>query len=429
MTAGDILASRLESLRGIVRDGSGDAPEQVQGFLIRVLAAGSPAGESPIIPEPSLDECLQAARFGGYPSLARSGYCLARIPPVPADADAARTFLHAVARQQGRSAQSQAELAGDAIALLGVADGLRALKLKGLLPDSADGPCSWVRSLLDQHGASDPKLSRARLLAGDLLDGQGRLGRQLAQSDDLRAAALDLCLWQTWHDVLRTIEHPIGLIRRNLFKRLLSEPAPAAGEVLHSAAWLCALDVLTADLAAASVPDAHQVARILAATQGSFRRWRWEDKSTRKGAEPTRWLIDKEADIQAFLLAVLYPYFGEQLEDEQYLQGFGLRQGRFDFAITSLRLIIEVKVLRTSSEVHNLEAQIADDLSLYFKPPNPFESMVVYIYDDRDTPQPEKYPAIRDALRRRSNRIVDAVIVRRPSMIPDRASRALLQIG
>lgn len=423
MATTDVFASRLEALREIVRRGFPHAPEQIQGFLIRVLPAGTKAVGTPIFAEPPLEECLQAARFGGYPSLARSGYCLARQASA-LDAETARTFLHAIERQRERSAHSQAELAGDAIALLGIADGLQALRLGGLLPNSDGGPCLWVRGLLDQHGASDPRLSRARLLAGDLLDSQGRFGRQLAQSDDLRAAALDLCLWQAWPDVLRTAEHPDAPARRNLFMRLLSDPAPAEGEVLHAGAWLCALEVLTADLAATLVPDAHHVARILAATQGSFRRWRWEEKPTRKDAAPARWLIDKEADIQAFLLAVLYPYFGEQLEDEQYLQGYGLRQGRFDFAITSLRLIVEVKVLRTSSDVNNLETQIADDLGLYFKPANPFDAMVVYVYDDRDTPEPEKYPAIRDALRRRSERIVDVVIVQRPSMIPDRRSRA-----
>jgi hypothetical protein len=66
------------------------------------------------------------------------------------------------------------------------------------------------------------------------------------------------------------------------------------------------LDVLIDEIAASAVPDANQVARILAATQGSFRRWRWEEKATRKGVMPARWLIDKEADIQAFLLDLLY---------------------------------------------------------------------------------------------------------------------------
>jgi hypothetical protein len=49
--------------------------------------------------------------------------------------------------------------------------------------------------------------------------------------------------------------------------------------------------------------------------------------------------------------------------------------------------------------------------------------MIVYIYDDSDRPEPEKYPAICDALKRRSERIVDVVVVQRPSMIPDRDHR------
>ena len=68
--------------------------------------------------------------------------------------------------------------------------------------------------------------------------------------------------------------------------------------------------------------------------------------------------------------------FGNQLQDEQYLQEFGLRQGRFDFAVTNLGLIVEVKVVRTSNDVYDLEAQIADDLKQYFKEENPFESIV-----------------------------------------------------
>jgi len=426
MSSEDVLASRLTLLRGIVRMGFGFAPEQVQGFLIRALhTLVAPPDELPLLAEAPLEECLNAARFGGYPSLARTGFCLARQCSYSAGADAARTFLDCIARQRERPAHSQAELAGDAIALLGIADGLRAIPQAGLDLDSLNESRSWLRGLMESHGGSDTRLNRARLLASDLLDDQGRLGRYIAHTDDLRVAALDLCLWRTWPDVLRTMEHPNTSSRRELFKHLLTDPQPAEGEVLHAAASLCALDVLTDDLAAAVVPNAHQVARILAATQGSFRRWRWESQATRHGVMPARWLIDKEADIQAFLLAVLYPYFGDQLEDEQYLQGFGLRQGRFDFAITSLRVIIEVKVLRTSGDINDLEAQVADDLSLYFKEPNPFESMIVYVYDDRDGPEPEKYPAVRDAFRRRSQRIVDVVIVPRPSMIPDRSSRAV----
>ena len=337
--------------------------------------------------------------------------------------DVVREFLHGINRQRERASSLQEELAGDAIALLGIADGLRAIGGRTPPTQPIEQATAWILGLLEQHARADARINRAGLLAADFLDGRQRFGSQLASSDDLFVASLDLCLWKTWPDVLRFIGHPKVEQRRSLFKQLLSFPAPTEGEVLQATVWLSALDVLTSEIAMATVPDAHQVARILQQTQGSFRRWRWEKNATRQNTMPARWLIDKEADVQAFLLAVLYPYFGNDLQDEQYLQGFGLRQGRFDFAITSLRLIVEVKILRDSSGIREIEAQIEDDLAIYFKSPALFDTMIVYIYDDRDTPEPEKYAAITDALRARSERIVDVVFIQRPSMIPDRSNR------
>jgi hypothetical protein len=332
-------------------------------------------------------------------------------------------FLRAIERQQERSPAAQAELSGDAIALLGIADGLRAMDGRGLMPHVVRDAKTWVLELLEHHAGSDPRMNRARLLAGDLLDGQGRFGPHLAKSDELLVAALDLCLWMTWPDVLKFVEHPDVERRRAIFSDLVILPAPTEGEVLRATVWLSALHALTIGIAKAAVQDVHDVARILERTQGSFRRWRWEQESSRKHTAPARWLLDKEADVQAFLLAVLYPYFGEDLQDEQYLQGFGLRQGRFDFAITSQRLIVEVKVLRTNKDVEEIEAQVQDDLALYFKDSRLFNSMIVYVYDDRDVPEPEKYCAIKAALKARSERIVEVIIVRRPSMVPNRGER------
>jgi hypothetical protein len=47
-------------------------------------------------------------------------------------------------------------------------------------------------------------------------------------------------------------------------------------------------------------------------------------------------------------------------------------------------MIVEVKVLRVSSDLQRLESEIAEDLALYFKDGNPFTNMIVYVYDDRD---------------------------------------------
>ena len=425
MAVEDVLRSRLAVLREIVRNGFEDAPAQIQGFIVRVLERENRySSDAPLYQQQSVEDCLEAVRFDGYPGLARAGYILAHVSDRPVNADMADRFLQCIDQQRDRPAARQAELAGDALALLGIVDGLRVISL-GAERDAErlEAARTWCRKLLEQHGGSDIRLGRARLLASDLLDEQGRFGPHLSQSEDMRVAALDLCLWRSWPDVLRNVEHPDTKQRRGLFKALLSARAPGEGELLHAASWLCAIDVLTDKIAAVAVPDAHQVAQILAETQGSFRRWRWEEKGTRQNAMPARWLIDKEADVQAFLLAVLYPYFMGQLEDEQYLKGFGLRQGRFDFAITSLGVIVEVKVMRTSGDINGIEAEIEDDLAQYFKEGNPFRTMIVYIYDDRDRAEPEKYPVIRDALIRRSDRIVDVVLVQRPSMIPNRNKR------
>lgn len=422
----DVLSCRLAVLREIIRDGFDDAPAQVQGFVARVLQRESQyLIDTPLYQQPPIGECLDAVRFDGYPALARAGYGLGCIAERPITGDLADRFIQCIEQQCDRPASKQAELAGDAVALLGIGDGLRALSQGAQQGAEATEPAkAWTRELLEGHGRSDPQHGRTRLLASDLLDEQGRFGRQLAHSDDMRVAALDLCLWRTWPDVLRNVEHPDPRRRRELFKSLLTAPIPGQGELISAASWLVALDVLTDKLAAVAVPDAIQIVQILAETQGSFRRWQWEKEATRQDAIPARWLIDKESHVQAFLLAVLYPYFSGQLEDEQYLRGFGLRQGRFDFAIASLGLIVEVKVLRTTPDIKKVEAEVADDLALYFREGNPFKTMIVYIYDDRDKPEPERYSVIRNALKKRSDRIVDVVIVQRPSIIPNREQRS-----
>lgn len=426
MPCEDILGSRLAVLWKIIRDDFDESPAPVQGFVVRVLGRKNRYVQNEALDKKiTLEDCLKNARFGGgYRALAQAGYKLACNSNTLINTELSDRFMQCIEQQRDRPLQRQAEIAGDTLVLLGIADGLNAVEKRGQ-PDvqRLEAARTWVRDLLEKHGGSDVWLGQARLLASDLLNDQGRFGRRLAQSDDVRMAALDLCLWQNWTDVLRNVEHPDTEQRRELLKTLLTAQPPSKGEMLRAAVWLCALDVLIGGVAATTVPDAPQVAQILAETQGSFQRWRWETSATRRETMPARWLIDKEADVQAFLLAVLYPYFVDQLEGEQYLQGFGLRQSRFDFAITSLGLIVEVKVMRTSSDVNQIENEIAEDLALYFKEINPFRTMIVYIYDDRDDPEPEKYSVIRDALKRRSPRILDVIIVRRPSMIPNRDKR------
>ncbi len=137
---------------------------------------------------------------------------------------------------------------------------------------------------------------------------------------------------------------------------------------------------------------------------------------------PARWLIDDEYDVQALLWAILYPIYQSTLVDETYLPNWGNVQPRVDLGITTLKLIIEVKLARHPRDFSELEEQIAGDLGLYFKDTSQFDRMIVFVYDDCDKAQPERYQSLMNALMHRE-RIEDVIVVRRPSMIPNRGQR------
>lgn len=186
--------------------------------------------------------------------------------------------------------------------------------------------------------------------------------------------------------------------------------------------WLTIIDALARESRAPRTPTVADLVRILRNVQSGLKRWPWEERS-RRGAMPSRWLIDDERDVQALLWTILAPVYGTDLVDEHYLPHWGHVQPRCDLGILSLRTIIEVKMVRTAGDLRATEEQVAGDSGLYFREPGRFDRMLVFIYDDSDRPQPERYAALTAALTRR-DRVTDVVIVRRPSMIPDRQARS-----
>lgn len=171
------------------------------------------------------------------------------------------------------------------------------------------------------------------------------------------------------------------------------------------------------------MPNFDTLFQTLQVTQSAFRRWVWDAKPNRGGIGPARWLIDTEAHVQAFLWAILEPRFGDQLVDEQYLPGFGQKQPRFDFGVTALKTIVEVKIARNAGDFSRIEEEVAGDLGLYFSDLARFDRMIVYVYDDSDSMHPERYDTLRSALQKRDTRIGGVVFVQRPGMLPVRGAR------
>jgi len=418
LTPANLLSSRVTELSNVVRQSFDDAGPTSRGFAVRLLGTDKSAGGIDLAPI-DIEGAIADAAYNGVPAIAMAGFGVGR-HEAPIGLGTFDAFIRAIDRMRGRPSGGREQIGDDDVAILGIADGLA--RIAATRPTQTGEMSGWLIEIADGHSAGPTWSRRIRALAADLLDHRGRL-RADPFVDDVDVLALDLCLRKTWPVAFETTGYLSRENQQKTMAELLIRPAPVIGELERAAVWLGALVALVGEAATALVPDVNEVVRMLLATQGALKRWVWEAESARAKVDPARWLIDNEAHVQAFLWAILYPIFSIHLRDEQYLPGFGLKQPRYDFGITNLKLIVEVKLTRAPGDFKKVEEEIAGDVGIYFSDPARFNRMVAYIYDDCDSHHPELYDTLRNALRQRDARIIDVVIVRRPGMIPDRAQR------
>jgi hypothetical protein len=363
---------------------------------------------------------VDRAVYGGYPELARAGFFLGSRDRSDAAEGFLEGYLAVLVRFSKRAGSGISEFAQDDIAVLGVADGVS--RLVSCEMPGARALEGWLLHLIDTHRTPGAWSARARDLAADLLDGRGRVRTKVGQTGP-GEGALDLCLREAWPGAFLNAPLPDERTRQSLLQNLLGDRTPDVGDLEKASVWLRSLDLLVRHAAQSLATSASDVVRLLQNTQAAMKRWVWEEAGSRRNADPARWLIDNEYHVQSFLWAVLYPIFGSDLRDEQYLIGYGLKQPRADLIIVSLKLIVEVKFAREKRDFGEIEEQVAGDLGLYFEEPERFDRLVVYVYDDCDTQHPEQYDVLKNALKSRDQRVEDVIIVRRPGMLPPRKGR------
>lgn len=414
----DLLFARRAHLERVVRSSLEGARPHSLGFARRILGRedvddddGTSAQASSVV--------LDRARYGGYPEVARVGFFLGgRLR-----SDIADTFLDdylaVLERFSKRAGAGVSEFAQDDVAVLGVADGVSRI----VSWEMQDAPRlrDWLLDLVDGNRASGAWSARARDLAADLLDGRGRVRVKVGRASP-DEGALDLCLREAWPQAFLGAPFPDEGVRQKLLERLLQDCTPDVGDLERASIWLRSLDLLVRQASQSMVTSASDVVRLLENTQSAMKRWVWEKSARRRDADPARWLIDNEYHVQSLLWAVLYPIFGSDLRDEEYLVGYGLKQPRADIVIVGLKLVVEVKFARNRRDFAEIEEQVAGDLGLYFEDPERVSRLVVYVYDDCDTQYPEQYDTLKNALRAR-DRVDDVVIVRRPGMLPPSKER------
>lgn len=414
-----LLSACLAHLQDVVRESFQQASLASRGFALRVGAPEAWPASSDWPPRFDFAEAVATASYGGVPAVALAGFALAGMEDGNPPVNTVRSFLAAVDSIRGRPSAGREQLLADDVALLGIADGLCRVRAHQSQIDHR--VLDWLITMADAMAGRQLWSARMRALAADLLDGRGRLRADPGCTVD--GLALEMCLRRVWTGAFRAVGPPSRDKQQQLTADLLTTPPPVVGELDRAAVWIGALRTLTEAAAIALVPGTDEVVRILRSTQHGLKRWVWDDKPRRANVATARWMIDDESHIQSFLWAVLYPHFGEQLRDEQYLPGFGQLQPRYDFGIENLKLIIEVKLIRTKADFKRVEEEVAGDTGIYFSDLSRYDRLVAYVYDDCDRHHPELYDGLRNALMQRDQRILDVVVVRRPGMIPPRNQR------
>ena len=154
----------------------------------------------------------------------------------------------------------------------------------------------------------------------------------------------------------------------------------------------------------------------------AFRRWTWEEKAKTSTSTVQMWDVQNEYHVQNLLYLLLSPIFPD-LEDEFYLDPVGQKNARADLGIPSMKLIIEVKFLRSNVRFADMVEEIAADNSLYFGTNSEYNTryqhLIAFVWDDsrRDTEH--------DVFKRgvnQFNHVVGSVIISRPGIMPHRKS-------
>jgi len=417
MRIDDVLLQRRTTLEEVIKASVG-ANRHLDAFAKRLLAGSVELDDRDQL---SMTESIGTDNilYSGFPELAYLGFELGSSSNPTGNV--LSQFLLGVQRLVERPSNSLQLLRADDIALLGIADGVAFARNSGNDVELISG---WLLNLIEQLPGAKEWSFRARLLAGELIDPTGRM-RLTLSAENFDEMALELALRYAWpgrFDHNQSLDHNTLAA---LLKSLLTSSPPIVGDLDRAAVWYRAIDVLIDQACQALTPSVSDTVRILNNVQGALKRWTWKATARRRGATPSRWLIDDEADVQALLWAILYPIYGAELVDETYLPSWGFVQPRVDLGIQKLKLIIEAKIAREPGDFAKFEGQIGEDIGLYFKDTALYDRLVVFVYDDCDRPEPENHDGFRNALLSRgAGRIEDVVIVRRPSMIPNRNSRS-----
>jgi hypothetical protein len=186
------------------------------------------------------------------------------------------------------------------------------------------------------------------------------------------------------------------------------DEGPAQAAVLLAAFDRLLADSLPARLANIQVED---VCRIVQNLPTAMRRWTWDDKPKTPRSKAARWEVENEYHVQNMLWAIMAPLFPD-LDDEDYIESIGQKHPRYDLAIPSLGLIIEVKFIRPGVPFSSVIGEIAEDVTLYLRAGRGWRYLIPVVWDD--SCRTEEHHEFLGGLRKMQG-VVEAVVISRPA--------------
>jgi REase_DpnII-MboI len=170
-------------------------------------------------------------------------------------------------------------------------------------------------------------------------------------------------------------------------------------------------DILDASIGQMVLSRSH-LGAVLRRFEAAMRRWRWDDGSL---ANPIRWPITSEREVQDIPWLILRSVFDDVIIDEETLPKLGHSTYRADFGLPRLGVLIEVKYARSHVDFKKIEKEVMEDSAAYLRGTSRYREIVVFIYDESASVQEHDTTA---AALRELDGVTDVVIVSRPGHLP-----------
>ncbi|HXL87808.1 MAG TPA: hypothetical protein VN969_02300 [Streptosporangiaceae bacterium] len=301
----------------------------------------------------------------------------------------------------------------DTRTLLGIA-----LVILGVRPEMPEA-ATWLA-----HTLRDPRLNPAdrfhELIRSHVLTAVAGQPAEPVRTDTLTDPAdLALVYWMTGQNTARLVDPADHCILSQRVMRAAMQADPAELTITQAALLASAAGEITDSSIDQALLNRTHLSLLLRRFPAAMRRWRWDSDGRVK--EPIRWPITSEREIQDILWLVLRSVFDDVI-DEDTNPKVGHASTRADFAIPSLRLLIEVKYVYdgTAAEFKKIEQDIMIDSVAYLQRATLYGEIVVFIYDS--TASVEHHELTRDTLIEVPG-ITDVIIVSRPGVLAYEGSK------